>query len=74
MKTENKNKNAITINVNDDYKKLIDLLASYHQRKTAEYLRLILQPLLINEYAKIQLAEHPTNAQPMQQAIFKKSN
>ena len=70
MKTENKNKNAITINLNDEYKNMIDKLATYYQRKTAEYLHVILQPLLINEYAKMQAAEHPENTQPIKQAIF----
>lgn len=72
MKTENKNNNAITINLNDDYKAMIDKLAQYHQRKTADYIRVILQPLLIDEYKKMMLLIHKENTQPIKQAIFKK--
>lgn len=66
-----KNNNAITINVNDDIKKEIEILASYYQRKPAELLRLLLTPVIINEYAKIMLLKHDENRQPMTQAIFK---
>lgn len=66
-----KNNNAITINVNDDIKKEIEMLASYYQRKPAELLRLLLTPVIINEYAKIMLLKHDENRQPMTQAIFK---
>ena len=72
MKTENKNNNAITINLNDDYKSMVDKLATFYQRKTAEYIRIILQPLLIDEYKKMMLLMHKENTQPIQQAIFKK--
>ena len=72
MKTENKNKNAITINLNDDYKSMIDKLATFYQRKTAEYLRIILQPLLVDEYKKMMLSIHKENTQPLKEAIFKK--
>lgn len=72
MKTQNKNKNAFTINLNDDYKSMIEKLAQYHQRKTADLLRILLQPVLINEYVKIQKCLFKENAQPLQEAIFKK--
>ena len=72
MKTENKNNNAITINLNDDYKAMIDKLAQFYQRKTADYIRVILQPLLIDEYKKMMLLSHKENTQPIQQAIYKK--
>ena len=72
MKTENKNKNAFTINLNDDYKSLINILASYYERKAADLLRVLLQPVLINEYAKIQAATHKENIQQLNKAIFKK--
>jgi hypothetical protein len=72
MKTENKNNNAITINLNDDYKAMIDKLAQYYQRKTADYIRVILQPVLIDEYKKMMLSIHKENTQPIKQAIFKK--
>ena len=66
-----KNDNAITINLNDNLIDMIDKIASYHQRKPAELLRLLLTPVLINEYTKIQSAIHPENNEPIKQAIFK---
>ena len=66
-----KNNNAITINVNDDIKKEIEILASYYQRKPADLLRLLLTPVIINEYAKIQKIAHPENNAPISIAIFK---
>ena len=66
-----KNNNAITINVNDDIKKEIEMLASYYQRKPADLLRLLLTPVIINEYAKIQKIAHPENSDAMTEAIFK---
>lgn len=51
----NKNKlnNQYTINFDDDYKKLIDLLSDAYNRKPAELLRLLLIPVLHNEYIKL---------------------
>ena len=45
--------NQYTINMDDEYKKLIDILADSYQRKPAELLRLLLIPALHNEYIKI---------------------
>lgn len=66
-----KNNNAITINLNDEYKNIIDKLAAFYQRKTADYLRVILQPLLLNEYAKMQLLTGEAKSDGLQAAIFK---
>lgn len=66
-----KNNNAITINVNDDIKKEIEIIASYYQRKTADLLRLLLVPVIINEYAKLQKIVHPENNDSMTIATFK---
>lgn len=66
-----KNNNAITINLNDEYKNIIDKLAAFYQRKTADYLRVILQPLLLNEYAKMQLSTGEAKSDGLQAAIFK---
>lgn len=68
---ELKNNNAITINLNDELKKELEYIAEYYQRKTAELLRLLITPIIINEYATIQLKQHPENAQPMERATFK---
>lgn len=72
MKT-NKNKltNAITVNFNDETAQEIQTLAEHYNRKAAELLRILVLPVIINEYAKIMLLEHPENRQPMTQAIFK---
>lgn len=57
----NKLKNAVTVNIDDDARKIIDYLSSYYQRKPAELLRLLLIPVLLNEFATIQNIEHPEN-------------
>lgn len=67
-----KNNNAITINVNDDLRAMIDKLAQHYQRKIADYIRVILTPVLIEQYAKMQRATHTENAQPLTIATFKK--
>ena len=63
--------NAITINVNDNLAQEIKVIAAYYSRKPAELLRLLLTPVIVNEYAKIMLLERPENRQPMTTAIFK---
>lgn len=57
----NKLDNQYTINVSDDYKTMIEKLASIYQRKPAELLRLLLIPILHDEYSKIMIMEHPEN-------------
>lgn len=52
-------KNQYTINFNDDYKKIIDALASAYNRKPAEMLRLLLIPALHDAYASIELHNNP---------------
>lgn len=63
-------KNQYTINIDDNYKNIVESLAAYYQRKPREYLRLLLQKILIDEYAKMQLITKPSNAEN-KQAIFK---
>ena len=67
-----KNNNAITINVNDDIKKDIDFIAAHYQRKPAELLRLLLEPVILNEFAQIMTQTHADNKNVMQRATFKK--
>ena len=60
----------ITIHIGSNLKNEIDIIAAYYQRKPAELVRLLLTPVIINEYAKIQLAqqaEKPT----LETAIFR---
>lgn len=72
MKKTNKLNNQITINLSDDYKQLIDAIAEYNKRKPAELVRLLLEPVLIDEYAKIMRAIHPSNSTPAEIAQYKK--
>ena len=58
---KNKLQNQFTINFDDDYKTLINKIAEYYQRKPAELLRLLLIPVLHNEYSKIMADQYPTN-------------
>lgn len=57
-------KNQITLNLDDDSAELVQLLAEYYQRKPAELVRLLLVPVLVDQFAKIQRQAHPENAQP----------
>lgn len=52
MKSEKLN-NPITLNFDDEYKKLIDILAQAYQRKPAELLRLLLIPVLHDRYTDL---------------------
>lgn len=70
MKQAQKNNNAITINVNDDVKRQIEILSNYYQRKPAEFLRLLLMPCIVDQYAKLQATIHPENKKSMVEAVF----
>ena len=59
-------KNQITINLNDEAAELVQILADYYQRKPAELVRLLLVPVLVDQFAKVQRQTHPENAQPFQ--------
>lgn len=71
MKQAKKLTNQYNVNVDDDTSALIERIAEHEQRKPAELLRLLLTPVIINEYAKIMLLKHDENRQPMTQAVFK---
>lgn len=53
--------NQFTLNLDDEYKQLVIKLAEYYQRKPAELLRLLIQPLLCDEYAKVMQLIHVDN-------------
>lgn len=61
MKESNKLQNQFCVNVDDATAQQIIKIAEYYQRKPAELLRLLLAPVLRNEWATIQRAEHPEN-------------
>lgn len=72
MKTSAKLKYAITINLDEALYNEVKIIADYYQRRSADLLRLLLKPIIINEYAKIQRATHSENRQPMTEARFTK--
>lgn len=61
MKTAEKLKNQYCINLDDATAQQVERIAEYYQRKPAELLRLLLAPVLRNEWAKMQREEHPEN-------------
>lgn len=71
MKQDNeKLTNNYTIHLDDATRDQVEKIAQYYQRKPSELLRLLLVPILINEYAKIQQQEHQENNEPMRAAKF----
>ena len=70
MANNKKLNNQYCINVDDETRAQIERIAEYYQRKPAELLRLLLAPVLRNEWAKIQRQEHPENAEPLTVARF----
>lgn len=70
MASKNKLTEQFTINTDKDTAALIERIAEHYQRKPAELLRLLLAPVLRDEYAKIQRQEHPENTEPLTVATF----
>ncbi|MBO7715239.1 MAG: hypothetical protein J6S85_16845 [Methanobrevibacter sp.] len=65
-----KNNNAITINVADDVKSEIEIIAAAYQRKPAELLRLLLIPCITKEYAKLMKLQYSENQEAPTVATF----
>ena len=61
MKDTKKLTKQFCINLDDATAQQVEQIAEYYQRKPAELLRLLLAPVLRNEWAAIQRAEHPEN-------------
>ena len=61
MKDAKKLTNQFCINLDDATAQQVEQIAEYYQRKPAELLRLLLAPVLRNEWATIQRQEHPEN-------------
>lgn len=61
MRTTEKLKNQYCINLDDATAQQVEKIAEYYQRKPAELLRLLLAPVLRNEWAAIQREQHPEN-------------
>ena len=70
MKTTKKLNNQFCINLDDATAQQVEAIAEAYQRKPAELLRLLLAPVLRNEWAKIQREEHPENREPLTLARF----
>ena len=71
MANNNKLTKQFTINTDEETARQIELIAELYQRKPAELLRLLLAPVLRNEWATIQRAEHPENKNAPILATFK---
>lgn len=61
-----------TINTDEDTAQRIETIAEHYQRKPAELLRLLLAPVVLNEFIKVTNQEHPENTNAPQLAIFKR--
>lgn len=61
MRATEKLKNQYCINLDDATAQQVEKIAEYYQRKPAELLRLLLAPVLRNEWATIQREQHPEN-------------
>ena len=72
MKTSKKYNHAITINIDDALYNEVQILAEYYQRKNADLLRLLLTPVIIDAYAKMQREKHPENKSALKRATFRK--
>ena len=59
-----------TINTDTDTARQIETLADYYQRKPAELLRLLLDPIIRDYWAKMQREQHPENQEPPTVARF----
>lgn len=71
METAKKLKNQYCINLDDATAQQVEQIAEYYQRKPAELLRLLLAPVLRNEWATIQREQHPENKQAPTLARFR---
>lgn len=71
MANNSKLTKQFTINTDEETAAQIERIAELYQRKPAELLRLLLGPVLRNEWAKIQRLEHPENQAAPTVAIFK---
>ena len=62
----------ITIELKKDLARELELLANYYNTTSEKMLSHMVRHPIINEWAKIQLQEHPQNRKKMQAAKFKK--
>lgn len=66
-----KHNKIFTINLDEETSEKLKALAKLEQRKVAELLRILLNPVIDNEWIKKQKELFPENNQPPQIAHFK---
>ena len=63
-------KNCYSINLDDETAQRLEHVAKIQQRKPRELLRLLVSPVILAEFIKSQLNEHPENQQAQTFAHF----
>lgn len=71
MKKTNKLTQQYCLHFDEATAREIETLAQHHQRNASEYLRLLLLPIIINEYALLMKKQYSENNTPPEKAIFK---
>ena len=61
-----KRQKHITVNLTEEENALLNRLCEIYERKPADLARILLNGAMLREWGKIQVKEHPENAQPFQ--------
>jgi len=64
----------ITVNLTTEEMTLLNRLCEIYERKPADLARILLNRVMLAEWGKIQVKEHPENAQPFQPIKLKVIN
>ena len=64
-------KNQVTINLTDDDLKLLNFICDANDRRAGEMVRILLKPILRNEFTKLMQNQHAENNEPLTIPIFK---
>ena len=65
-------RNCYSVNLDDDTAARLEYIAKRQQRKPRELLRILLNPIVLEEFIKEQNKEHPENQQTPQPAQIKR--
>lgn len=68
---KDKLKNQVTINLSDDDMQLLNALCDAYNRRAGELVRILLKPVLRNEFTKLMQNQHAENNEPFTIPIFK---
>ena len=68
-----KHDKSYTINLDKETAQMLERLAQHRQRKTRELLRLILEPVILEQFLALQCELFPENNEPIKPAFFKPS-